>query len=265
MRRVLAPACVLLGIAAGPIAAAAQDPFEIEVYSYSTAGRSEWELDAHVNYTATGTTRYDGPVAPTEHQAHLALEVTRGITDLFEAGAYVLSAYRPGAGVEYAGWRLRSRVRFPESWRLPVLMSLGAELEFTRAPYDENAAGLEIRPTLGRRFGRLQVDLNPVVERGLRGQGSGSGEDWEFEPSARLGLTLSKAVDVSVEYYGKTPLLDSEAPAGGAAHQFYPSVDLKLGEDFACSVGVGVGNTAAANRLVLKSRFEFPLSRTAAR
>ena len=164
---------------------------------------------------ATGTTDYDGLVAPTEHQAHLALELTRGITDLWEAGAYPLSAYRPGVGVEYAVWRLRSRVRFPQSWRLPVLMSLGAELEFSRAPYDENAAGLEIRATLGRRFGRLQVDLNPVVERGLRGQASGSGEEWEFEPSARVGLTLSKAADVSLEYYGKTGLFDSEAPTGG--------------------------------------------------
>jgi len=261
LRRHLAPVCVLVGTAAVPRVAAAQDPFEIEVYPYHTAERGEWELAAHLNYTAAGTTDYDGPVAPTEHQAHLALELTRGITDLWEAGAYLLSAYRPGVGVEYAGWRLRSRVRFPESWRLPVLMSLGAELEFTRAPYDENAAGLEIRPTLGRRFGRLQVDLNPVVERGLRGQGSRSGEEWEFEPSARVGLTLSKAVDVSLEYYGKTGLFDSEAPAGGAAHQLYPSVDLKLGEGSACSIGVGVGSTAAANRLVLKSRFEFPLGR----
>jgi len=38
-------------------------------------------------------------------------------------------------------------------------------------------------------------------------------------------------------------------------------VDLKLGEDFECSIGVGVGTTAAANRPVLKSRLEFPLGR----
>ena len=68
-------------------------------------------------------------------------------------------------------------------------------------------------------------------------------------------------MDVSLEYYGKTGLFDSEAPAGGAAHQLYPSVDLKLGEGSACSIGVGVGSTAAANRLVLKSRFEFPFGR----
>ena len=46
--------CVLVGTAAVPTAAPAQDPFEIEVYRYQTAERGEWDLDAHLNYTATG-------------------------------------------------------------------------------------------------------------------------------------------------------------------------------------------------------------------
>ncbi len=263
MKRQLLAAALLL-TARPPDRLAAQDPFEIEVYPYETAERGEWELGAHLNYTATGTTAYDGLIAPTEHQTHLALELTRGVTEHWELGAYLLSAYRPGAGggVEYAGWRVRSRVRFPQSWRLPVNVSLGAELEFSAAAYDENGAGLEIRPTLGRRFGRVQVDLNPVVERGLRGQASTGGVtpvgEWEFEPGARVALTLSKTVDLSLEYYGKTGLFEGEEPA---VHQFYPSVDVKLGDDFVCSVGVGVATTSAANRLVLKSRLEFPLGR----
>src|SRR5260370_15628329 len=99
--------------------AAAQDPFEIEVYGYETGGRGEWELETHLNYAARGTTTYDGGIAPTEHQTHLALELTRGLTDHWEVAAYVLAAHRPGTGVEYAGWRVRSRVRSPESWRVP--------------------------------------------------------------------------------------------------------------------------------------------------
>jgi len=253
---------VLFLTALPPNRLAAHDTFEIAVYPYETAERGEWELGAHLNYTATGTTAYDGLLAPTEHQTHLALELTRGVTEHWEVGAYLLSAYRPGAGVDYAGWRLRSRVRLPRSWRLPVNVSVGAELEFTAAAYDENSAGLEIRPTLGRRFGRVQVDLNPVVERGLRGPvstgGAGPAGEWEFEPGARVALTLSKTVDLSLEYYGKTGLFEGGEPA---VHQFYPSVDVKLGDDFACSVGVGVGTTSAANRLVFKSRFEFPLGR----
>ena len=166
LRRHLAPVCVLVGTAAVPRVAAAQDPFEIEVYPYHTAERGEWELAAHLNYTAAGTTDYDGPVAPTEHQAHLALELTRGITDLWEAGAYLLSAYRPGVGVEYAGWRLRSR-RFRRHRRPPAGLAVGTLLRIVRLvlvhPADDHpvrtrrcdAGSVAVACTTGRQLGEV--------------------------------------------------------------------------------------------------------------
>jgi hypothetical protein len=239
-----------------PARGAAQDPFEIEVYGYRTAARAEWELDAHVNYIARGTTGLDGSVAPGEHQGHLALELTRGLTDHVEFAAYLLSAYRPGSGIEYAGARVRSRVRAPEAWRLPVGLSLAAELEFSPAAYDENAVGLEIRPIVEKRIGRLLLDADPVLERGLRGHGGARSGEWELEPSARIGFTLNPALDLSVEYYGKLG-----ETAADRVHQIYPGVDLKLGEDFEVNLGVGFGLTTAGSRMVLKTRFEIPLGR----
>jgi len=186
------------------------------------------------------------------------VELTRGLTDHWEVTAYLLSAYRPGRGVEYAGWRLRSRVRAPVSWRLPVDLGLAAELEFSPAAYDETTAGLEIRPILEKRVGRVQLQLNPVIERALTAT---SGEaEWELEPSGRIGVTVSKRVALSIEYYGKTGLLGA-APGGEPVHQFYPGLDLHLGDDIELNLGLGFGTTAAANRLVLKSRFEVPLGR----
>ena len=255
--RVLVPVLVLGMV--GPLTVLpAQDAFEIQVYGAETAPRKAWELETHLNYIARGTTAFDGPVAPSEHQFHLAVELTRGLTDYWEVTAYLLSAYRPGPGVEYAGWRLRSRVRAPESWRLPVDLGLAAELEFSPAVYDETTAGLEIRPILEKRIGRVQLQLNPVIERALSGT---SGEaEWELEPSGRVGVTVSRRVGLSFEYYGKTGLFGGTS-GGGQVHQFYPGVDLHLGDDVELNMGVGVGTTAAANRLVLKSRFEVPLGR----
>ena len=261
--RQVAPLGLVLAIVAlfAASRASAQDPFEIEVYGYETAPRSTWELDGHLNYTAIGTSVADGTVAPTARQGHLALELTRGLTDHWEVAAYVLSAHRPGLGLEYAGARVRSRIRLPESWRLPVDVSVGAELEFSRAAYDENAAGLEIRPIFEKRIGRVQLDLNPVLERGLRERGTGRDAEWEFEPSARVGVEVSRAVGLSVEYYGKTGLFDHSLPSGEQVHQIYPGVDLKLGDDFVINIGVGFGTTPAGSRLVVKSRFEVPLGR----
>ena len=254
--RLLVPVFVL-GMACPPAALVAQDAFEIAVYGAGTAPRKAWELETHFNYIARGTTAFDGPVAPSERQFHLALELTRGLTDHWEVTAYLLSAYRPGPGVEYAGWRLRSRVRAPESWRLPVDLGIAAELEFSPAAYDETTTGLEIRPILEKRIGRVKLQLNPVIERVLA---STAGEaEWEVEPSGRLGVAVSKRVALSVEYYGKTGLLGSALPASQQVHQLYPGVDVRLGDEFELNVGVGFGTTAAGNRLVLKSRLEVPL------
>ena len=255
--RVLVPV-LMLGMICPLTVLVAQDAFEIAVYSAETAPRKAWELETHFNYIARGTTAFDGPVAPSERQFHLAVELTRGLTEHWEVTAYLLSAYRPGRGVEYAGWRLRSRVRAPVSWRLPVDLGLAAELEFSPAAYDETTAGLEIRPILEKRVGRVQLQLNPVIERALTAT---SGEaEWELEPSGRIGVTVSKRVALSIEYYGKTGLLGA-APGGEPVHQFYPGLDLHLGDDIELNLGLGFGTTAAANRLVLKSRFEVPLGR----
>jgi hypothetical protein len=257
----VAPVGLFLSLAAMPRAARAQDPFEIEVYDYATAARGTWELDSHLGYIARGTTVPDGMVAPTEHQAHLAVELTRGITDHWEVAGYVLAASRPGVGVEYAGWRVRSRVRVPESWGLPVAVGLGAELEFATAAYDENAVGLEIRPIFEKRVGRVLVDFNPIFERGLRGRDSTSAGGWEFQPSARVGVTVSRLVDVSLEYYGKAALAGPAARSTEQVHQLYPGVDLKLADDMVVNLGVGFGTTTAGNRLVFKARCELPLGR----
>src|SRR2546428_3011527 len=162
-------AAPVLVVAGGCLVAVAeaQDPFEIEVYGSETAPRRAWELDTHLNYTARGTTAFDGPVAPTEHQVHLAFELTRGLTDHWEVTAYLLSAYRPGPGVEYAGWRVRSRVRAPEAGRLPDDLGLAAELEFSPAPYDESAGGLEVSPLPDKRIGGLPLQFHPWIQRSL--------------------------------------------------------------------------------------------------
>src|SRR5437588_11845218 len=170
----------MLGMICPVTVLVAQDAFEIAVYGAETAPRKAWELETHLNYIARGTTAFDGPVAPSEHQFHLAVELTRGLTEYWEVTAYLLSASRPGPGVEYAGWRLRSRVRAPESWRLPVDLGLAAELEFSPAVYDETTAGLEIRPILEKRIGRVQLQFNPVIVRAVSGKGRG--EAWVYGP-----------------------------------------------------------------------------------
>ena len=243
-------AAMLLALQSVP--ARAQDPFEIQVYEYATVPKGRWNLETHFNYTARGVRTFEGAVAPTQHQSHLTFELTRGITDYFEMAGYLVLARQAGGNPDFAGWRLRPRIRLPERWKLPVLVSLSAEVGFPQDAYEAADATLEIRPVLERQFGRVAIDLNPVLGRSIKGPGSDEG--WEFEPGARLGVTLSPKVELSVEYYGAYGPVQDFLPAAEQVHQFFGGGDLQLTEQVVLNLGVGVGATAAGNRTVLKAR-----------
>jgi hypothetical protein len=251
IRTVLGAGAALL-LSAGSIAA--QDPFVIAVYPAATAERGEWEVEAYLNYTATGTTTFDGGVAPTRHQTHLTFELTRGITSDWEASAYILTAYRPGAGAEYAGWRLRSRVHAPARWRLPLDLGLSAEVEGPRAAYG-GSTSLELTPILEKQIGPLDVVVNANFDRGL---GAG-GEGWDLEPSALVAYRVSPVVTAKLEYFAGLGELADPLPASAQVHQFFPGVDLHLRDALTVALGVGAGATTAGNRLVFASRVELEL------
>lgn len=222
----------------------AQESFEIAVYPSATAHAGEWEFEGHFNYASRGTTAFAGAVAPTQGQLRFAGEVTRGITNYWEMSGYLLAAQVPDFGIRYAGWRLRSRFRAPESWRLPVQVGLSIEYETSRPLFTESARTLELSPIVERRLARLQLILNPTFEHDL----AGPEHAFEFEPKARVGAQVRKNVSLGAEYYGS--LGESRQ-----WHQVFPTVDLRLGE-ILWHFGVGFGTASASDRLVFKTRFE---------
>jgi hypothetical protein len=232
--------------------AAAQDPFEIQVYEYATVPAGKWNLETHLNFVQRGTTAYEGSVAPTDHQTHLTFELTRGITSWFEMAGYLVTARREGEAPEYVGWRVRPRVRAPESWKLPVGLSLSTEVGFPKDEYEEADVTLELRPVIECGRGRFMLDVNPVVGRVLSGPGSGDG--WDFEPGVRLGWAATKRLDISLEYYGATGPLSDPLPAKEQVHQFFPGGDFQITENLVLNFGVGFGATDAGNQLVYKTR-----------
>jgi|SRR5579859_7489148 len=250
--RLLTAAAVIA--AAHPLSA--QDSFELEVYRHKTATRGEWELEPHFTFSGVGTRLPDGSVVATNHQIHLALEVTRGLTGHWEIAAYGLMARQPGEEPEYAGWRLRSRLSAPEEWELPLQLALNVEMSYTRPIFDDHTYALEITPIIGRRFGPVLLHVNAAVERPLTGSDSGK---WEFEPSARAAVTVGPAVDLTLEYFSALGPLTTLNPVRQQVHQVFPGLVLRLGDDLSWSAGVGYGLTGSGDRMVAKTAFEVEL------
>ncbi len=232
----------------------AQDPFEINVYEYEPLPLGSYTYEAHVNYVLEGTHHYDGRLAPSYQQLHFSSELTAGLSESFAAGFVLLTAKREGGVEEYAGWRVVPHFYAPLSWSLPFRFGLVAEFSSQSTTYEENSKQLEIRPIIEKRVGRLDLDLNPVFSHSL---GSSSAkEGWVFEPAARIGWKMGPALRPSLEYYGtwNLPMLRN------SVHQILPGADLRLGKDLTWSFGLGWSNDPA-NRLVVKSRFEFEFGR----
>ena len=230
----------------------AQDIFEIQVYEYPTVPRGKWNLETHFNHSASGIREAAGAVLPTQGQTRLTFEMTRGITDWFELAGYLAFARQPGDGPEFAAWRIRPRIRAPESWKLPVLLSLSAEVAFPRSKYETEKATLEIRPIIERRFGAVQIDLNPVVGRSLKGPGASEG--WDFEPGGRFAVAVNPQVDLSVEYYGSLGPLKDFLPRAEQVHLFFGGGDVQLRENLVVNLGVGLGATSVGEQTILKMR-----------
>jgi hypothetical protein len=233
----------------------AQDTFELEVYPYATAHRGEWALEGYANHLSRGTTGFDGTVAPTDGQWRFAAAVTRGITDHLELAGYILGAQVPDLGFRYAGWRVRSRMRAPESWNLPVNIGLAVELEAADSLFSESSRTAEFTPILERRFGELQLILNPTVERHLTGPEKG---EWEFEPRARLAFPVGE-VTLGFEYHGGWGEIGSFKASSQQIHQFYPTVDFELAGGAELHFGVGFGATNTGDQLIYKTRIEIGL------
>lgn len=248
-------ATVLIAIAGRP--ARSQDLFEIQVYEYETVEKAKWNLETHFNYISRGTEAFDGTAAPTDGQSHLSFELTRGVTEDFEMAGYLLLARQPGKGPEYAGTRLRPRVKAPLRWKLPVDLSFSIEFGFPRPQYEANSATLELRPVIEKTLRRWRLSFNPVLTRALRGPDSGKG--FEFEPGAKIACFLrgKDRLNLGLEYYGSTGPITDFRRIDDQVHILVPSVDIFFNDRAMINLGVGFGLTGAGEHLIVKSRFGY--------
>jgi len=122
----------------------AQDNYEIQVYGSETVLQGCTMVELHSNYTAEGTTSITDGVRPTQGAIHETIEITHGFTPWFEVGFYFFSSINPGYGASWVGDHIRPRIAAPESWKLPVGLSLSTEFGYQQRSYSPDTYTLEI-------------------------------------------------------------------------------------------------------------------------
>jgi len=148
------------------------------------------------------------------------------------------------------GDHIRPRVRAPESWHLPVGLSLSAEVGYQRRAFSTDTWTLELRPIIDKQWKSWYGSINPVLDRAIKGESTGSG--FEFSPAAKVSYTVAPKAAVGLEYYGALGSVTHFNRAHDQQHQLFPVIDLDLGPKWEFNFGVGLGLTPSTDRLIVK-------------
>ncbi len=242
----------------------AQDNYEIQVYSSEGLPAHSTMFELHSNWVAEGShalagSRYTAEgTEPTHHAVHETLEITNGFTEWFETGFYIFTSGNPGFGYNYVGSHIRPRVRAPDRWHLPVGLSLSTEVGYQRPRFSPDTWSVEVRPIIDKKVGRTYLAFNPTLDRSLHGPGESKG--FEFSPNAKASYDALRwkkhqredTLALGMEYYGACGPFTGFDPVRQQQHQFFPSIDLDVSENWEFNFGVGIGTTASTDRLIYK-------------
>ena len=225
----------LVALAALP--AAAQDRFEIQVYDSEVARHLEPGLELHLNYAASGTRAASGSELPTNHLLRTTLEPHLGLFGWAEVGGYLQAALRPEGGYDFAGVKLRLKLRWPEKLWGWLGLAVNAELSAVPGAYEANRYGSELRFVADLTAGPLYLAINPILATDLGGELAGHPQ---LQPSARATLAVAPALALGLEYHAGLGPIDSPLPIRQQSHSVFGVAGLTTG-NFDLDLGVGRG------------------------
>lgn len=248
--KLAANAVFLIAIFLCARSAVAQGNYEIQVYGAETVAPKTLMMELHSNFTPEGQKYYIDGVIPTNHQEHETLELTQGITSWSEIGFYVFTSEQNGHGIQWVGDHIRPRVRAPDSWHLPVGLSLSTEIGYQRAAFSPDTWTWEIRPIVDKTLGRWYFAFNPALERTLHGpdvkQGLG------FSPGVKVSYDFTREISGGLEYYADYGRIGAFDALHDQQQQIFAVTDLNVSPKWEINIGIGMGSTAATDHVIVK-------------
>jgi len=234
--------------AAPPVILAQTD--EIQVYDAEIADRGVFNLMTHFNFTPIGrkSPGFQGGLIP-NNSVNGALEFAYGVRDWFEQGLYmpVYSPFSEGRGPSFNGFKVRELFVRPQAKDHTFFYGVNFEFSVNRLYWEPRRITSEVRPIIGLHLKPVDLIFNPIVDTDYTG-GFGN---LEFVPATRIAYNVNEKWALAVEEYADLgPLRHFEA-LHDQFHEIWTVVDHKI-KGVNVEAGVGVGVTAASDRLTLK-------------
>ena len=236
------------------------DPFEFEVYQTQTLAGGMIELESLNSFVPKGHSQGDNGTSSGDSASNLmyrtAFELSYGLTDKIEAGAYLNLARPNGASFQYAGSKYRMRGSLFEQGELPVDLGWYVELEWHRIhQFDHSELELEFKPLIEKTFGKFEIDLNPIFEKAIF-IGPDKNRGFEFGYASGIYYNWIREFSPGVEFYGGIGLIDDNDPLHDQQHYIFPVLRGEA-RGIEYSVGPGFGLTRGSDRVITKVNLEF--------
>jgi len=228
----------------------AQDNYEIQVYGSQTQLPGSTMFELHSNYTFNGAKNISDGVLPSNHALHETLEITTGISNIFEIGVYLFTAYIPGHGYQIVGSHLRPRIMAPATWKLPVGLSLATELGYQKPDFSSSTWSLELRPIIDKQWNKWYASFNPTLGISLKSKYEKSTPS--FEPNLKVYYSFFKNAGLGIEYYGDIGYVNQLENFKDQSDAIFISYDMLNNAKWEFNMGAGVGLTSATDRFVFK-------------
>ena len=241
----------------GTASARPQDNYEIQVYGADTVAPKTTMVELHSNFNVDGFKPAPGSMYtifgtyPTNHAEHETVEITQGINGWAEVGFYIFTSARAdGQGWQWVGDHIRPRVRAPESWHLPVGLSISNEIGYQRARFSPDTWTWEIRPIIDKQAGRWYLAFNPVFDRTWHGPDVNQG--LAFSPNLKAGYDFTHKINAGLEYYASYGDFRSVSSLHNQQQQIFVVSDLNVSPKWEINFGVGIGPTSSTDHLIVK-------------
>jgi hypothetical protein len=237
-----------LAIMAVPAITFAQSD-EIQVYDGAIAEPGIFNLTWHNNFTPKGlkTPGFPGGLV-NNRNLNGVTEWAYGVTDWFEAGLYLpLYSISADRGPSINGGKIRLLFAVPHADDRKFFYAANFEFSYNSKHWDERRYTSEIRPIIGWHLHPVDIIVNPILDNSF----AGGFKSLDFAPATRVAYNLNSKTAVAVEEYADFGPLRNFYSATEQSHQIYGVFDrsTRFG-DF--EAGVGVGVTAASDKLTLK-------------
>ena len=223
----------------------AQDNYEIQVYSSAVVERKNTMVEIHSNYSL-------GESDPDQNSSsqilHETLEITHGFSKWFEIGGYIftsISSEQSG----FAGVHIRPRFAIPQEYELPIGISLSSEVGYQKADFFGSRWVAEVRPIFDKKINSFYCSANLTLDMSLD---KSQNNALEFNPSLKTSYSVSRKVDLGLEYYSGLGFINDFEPIQNQSHTIFAAIDWDFHPDWEFNAGVGYGLTSSSDNLVVK-------------